>query len=158
MSDSFNQAFTELIGNEGGFTVDDGGATNFGITEAVARANGFTGDMHDLTLDQARSIAKAKYWDVYQCDQFDVRVAFQVFDAAYNGGHPAQWLQAAVGVVADGVIGAQTIAAVRSSDPLKIILKFDACRLQYMAGLQVWPTYSKGWVNRIANNMKAASA
>jgi lysozyme family protein len=130
----------------------------YGVTEAVARANGFTGDMHDLKLDQAQAIAKAKYWDVYQCDQFDSRVAFQVFDAAYNGGHPAQWLQQAVGVTADGVIGTQTIAAVRSSDPLKIILKFDAYRLQYMAGLGVWNDYSKGWVRRIANNMIVAAS
>ena len=37
MNDAFNQAFTQLIGNEGGYTVDDGGPTNFGVTEAVAR-------------------------------------------------------------------------------------------------------------------------
>ena len=158
MADSFTDAFAKLIGNEGGYTLDDGGATMYGITEAVARANGYMGDMHNLTLKQAQSIAKTKYWDVFQCDQFDPRVGFQVFDAAYNGGHPAQWLQQAVGIKADGVIGAQTIAAVRSSDPLKVILKFDAYRLQYMASLLVWPTYGKGWANRIANNMVAAAA
>lgn len=157
MNDTFQKAFTELIGNEGSYTVDDGGATMWGITESVARANGYTGDMHVLPLATAQTIAKSQYWDKYQCDQFDPRVAFQVLDAAYNGGHPAQWLQQAVGIKVDGVIGAQTIAAVRSADPIKVILKFDAYRLQYMSGLQVWPTYSKGWANRIANNMVAAA-
>lgn len=154
---AFNDAFSELIGNEGGYSVDDGGATMYGITESVARANGYTGDMHNLTLGQAQAIAKAKYWDVYQCDQFDARVGFQVFDAAYNGGHPAQWLQTASGVVADGVIGAKTIAAVRATDPLKIMMRFDALRLKYMASLVVWPDYGKGWANRIANNLLTAA-
>jgi len=154
---SFDDAFVALIGNEGGYTVDDGGATMFGITEQVARSNGFSGDMHNLTLDQAKSIAKKCYWDVYQCDQFDPRIGFQVFDAAYNGGHPAQWLQQSAIVFVDGVIGAQTIAAVRSIDPLKIIMRFDAIRLQYMAGLNVWPTYGKGWANRISKNLLLAA-
>ena len=158
MNDVFQKAFAQLIGNEGSYTVDDGGETMFGVTEAVARANGYVGDMHVLPLATAQAIAKSQYWDKYQCDQFDARLAFQVLDAAYNGGHPAQWLQQAVGIKADGVIGAQTIAAVRSADPLKVILKFDAYRLQYLAGLSVWPTYGKGWANRIANNMAAAAA
>ena len=153
----FDDAFTALIGNEGGYTIDDGGATMYGITKSVALANGYTGDMHDLTLTQAQAIAKAKYWDAYQCDQFDPRIAFQVFDAAYNGGHPAQWLQQAAGVTADGVIGAQTIAAVRAIDPLKLIMRFDSFRLKYMASLTVWPDYGKGWANRIANNLFLAA-
>lgn len=154
---SFDDAFTDLIGNEGGYTVDDGGSTMFGITESVARENGYSGDMHDLTLDQAKLIAKKCYWDIYQCDQFDARIGFQVFDAAYNGGHPAQWLQQSAGVSVDGSIGAQTIGAVRSSDPLKIIMLFDAYRLQYMAGLDFWPSYGKGWSNRIAHNLILAA-
>ena len=155
---AFDQAFTDLIGNEGGYTVDDGGPTMFGVTEAVARANGYSGDMQGLTLDQAKVIAKSQYWDKFQCDQFDARIAFQVFDAAYNGGHPAQWLQQAAGVTADGVIGAVTVGAVRATDPLKLILRFDAARLKYLADLQVWPSYGKGWANRIANNMQLAAA
>ena len=157
MNDTFAQAFKELVNNEGSYTVDDGGATMYGVTEAVARENGYTGDMHDLTLEQAQVIAKTHYWDKFQCDQFDARVAFQVFDAAYNGGNPVSWLQVAAGVTVDGVIGANTIAAIRSTDPLKIILRFDAQRIKYLAELKVWPDYGKGWMNRMAHNMMLAA-
>lgn len=153
---SFDDAFTALIGNEGRYVdnpADPGGATMWGITERVARAHGYTGAMQDLPQDLAKSIAKADYWDPYQCDQFDPRIGFQVFDAAYNGGRPAQWLQTAVGVTADGIIGAITIAAVRASDPLKTIMRFDAYRLQYYGSLSTWPTFGHGWANRIANNL-----
>lgn len=50
---NFDQAFTRLMGHEGGYSDhpnDPGKKTMWGITEAVARANGFTGDIPILTL------------------------------------------------------------------------------------------------------------
>lgn len=157
MNDVYLKAFAQLIGNEGGYTVDDGGATMYGVTERVARANGYTGDMHDLPLATAQEIAKVHYWDLCCCDQLEAHVAFQVFDAAYNGGNPITWLQVAAVVLVDGIIGPQTIAAVNATDPLKIILRFDAQRLKYLASLHAWPTYGKGWADRIATNMLLAT-
>ena len=40
---------------------DRGGETNFGITAETARRNGFTGNMRDLTRDQAVLIYKLEY-------------------------------------------------------------------------------------------------
>lgn len=169
----FDDAFAALIGNEGEFSdnpKDPGNwssgqvgvgtldGTMWGVSSPVARAFGYTGRMQDLPLETAKSIAKKKYWDVYQCDQFDARVAFQVFDAAYNGGRPAQWLQQAAGVAADGVIGAKTIAAVRAADPMKIIMRFDAYRLKYMKDCRIWSDVSRGWADRIANNLLKGAA
>lgn len=153
---AFDDAFTALIGNEGGYSFnpsDPGGETMWGVTARVARGYGYTGEMKDLPLETAKAIAKKFYWDPYQCDQFDPRVAFQVFDAAYNGGHPAQWLQQAASVTADGIIGAITIAAVRASDPMKLIMRFSAYRLQYLGNLSTWTNFGHGWANRIANNL-----
>jgi lysozyme family protein len=158
---SFDDAFAALLGNEGGYVdnkADPGGATRWGVTERVARAHGYTGDMHDFPLEQAKQIAKGCYWDPYQCDQFDPRIAFQVFDAAYNGGRPAQWLQQAVGATADGVIGAKTIASVRAADPMKIVILFNASRILYYTGLNAWAEFGKGWVNRIAGNLRRAAS
>lgn len=158
---SFDDAFTALIGNEGGYSdnpADPGGATMYGVTERVARAWGYTGAMKDLPLDTAKQIAKKNYWDPYQCDQFDPRIGFQVFDAAYNGGHPAQWLQQAAGVTADGVIGAITAAAVRAADPLRVIILFNASRILYYTSLGTWPDFGKGWSNRIATNLRRAAS
>lgn len=157
----FLDAFTAILGNEGGYVnnpVDPGKETMFGTTAAVARAWGYGGPMQLLPLATAQAIAKARYWDAYHCDQFDPRIGFNVFDAAYNGGHPAQWLQAAVGVTQDGVIGAITIAAVRAADPMKVISQFNASRLTYYTSLvNEWPTFGRGWVNRIAHNLQLSS-
>jgi lysozyme family protein len=157
----FTDAFAAILGNEGGFSDnpnDPGGATMYGITEAVARAWGYQGDMQALPLATAQTIAKTQYWDPYQCDQFDARIGFNVFDAAYNGGHPAQWIQAAAGVTQDGVIGAITIAAVRSLDPMTIIARFNSSRLAYYTSLtSEWSTFGAGWTNRISHNLALSS-
>src|ERR1700674_1872955 len=120
---NFNDCFLTLMGNEGKYVVDDGGPTMWGITQSVATANGYTGPMKMLPLATAQVIAKREYWDKFQCDQFDIRIGFQVFDAAYNGAHPAQWLQQAAGLVVDGIIGPETIHAINSMNPLCVILK-----------------------------------
>lgn len=153
---TFNDAWKELLDNEGGYTnnpMDPGGATMYGVTETVARRYGYTGDMRNLPLETAQSIAKQQFWDRYSCDKFDPRVAFQVLDAAYNGGYAARWLQAAAEVKQDGVIGPETIAAVNAQKPLRIIMRFDSYRLSYLGGLRVWPSFGHGWANRIAHNL-----
>ena len=153
---AFDDALTALIGNEGSYSnnpADPGRETMYGVTAVVARANGYTGAMINLPLDTAKTIAKRQYWDKYYCDQFDPRIGFQVFDAAYNGGKPAAWLQTAAGVEADGIIGPVTIAAVKEADPLKVVMKFLAYRLQYLGNLSTWQTFGHGWANRIASNL-----
>lgn len=151
---NFDDAFKSLINIEGGFWDDPvGGPTMYGVTERVARAWGYKGDMRDMPLTVARSIAKSEYWDRFKCDQMPYAVAYQVFDTAYNGGRPAHWLQQAVGAVADGIIGAKTIAAVRAADPAKVILSFNAARIQYLTSLKNWPSNSRGWARRIADNL-----
>ncbi|OUJ77248.1 hypothetical protein BXA17_19190, partial [Acinetobacter baumannii] len=62
---NIEQYLDELIKREGGYVnnpADRGGATKFGITEAVARENGYKGNMKDLPLEFAKSIYKKQYW------------------------------------------------------------------------------------------------
>lgn len=68
---------------------DSGGPTNHGITEAVARAHGYTGDMRDLPKDRATQIAKAQYWDVLRLDSvcvYSSTVAYELFDTGFLCG------------------------------------------------------------------------
>ncbi|HET6805732.1 MAG TPA: glycosyl hydrolase 108 family protein [Frateuria sp.] len=157
---AFDDAFAPLMANEGGYVnnpADPGGETRWGVTARVARQHGYTGPMRNLPLSFARAIAKAEYWDKYQLDEIPAQIAFQVLDAAYNGGHPAQWLQRAVGVAEDGVIGPATLAAVKAADPDDVCLRFDAYRLQYLTDLSTWPTFGRGWARRIAANLLRAA-
>lgn len=154
---SFDDAFSALIGNEGGFVdnkADPGGATRWGVTERVARANGYTGDMRALPLETAKEIAKRVYWDPLHLDEFDPRIAFQIFDSNYNGGQTVRWAQAAAGAAVDGKMGPATIAALKLADPRAFVLSFLSQRMLYLTNLATWSSFGKGWTRRIANNMQ----
>jgi lysozyme family protein len=158
---AYDDAFDALMGNEGGYVnnpADPGGETMWGVTFRVARENGYTGAMRDLPRETAKQIAKSQYWDPSHCDELDARVAFQVFDTAYNGGQPIKWLQQAVGAVPDGVFGPATREALQYNDPLKVVMRFNAYRLKYLGNLKNWPTFGHGWANRIADNLLKGGA
>lgn len=81
-----------LIGREGGYVnhpADRGGATMWGITEQVARAHGFRGDMRALGRDLAAIIYRAAYWIDPGFDAVSTRypdVAEELFDIGVNMG------------------------------------------------------------------------
>ncbi len=161
MSD-FDKAFDLLIGNEGGYVnnpVDPGGETNWGITRAVAVDNGYSGSMKLMPKETAKGIYKKMYWDKLQCDQLPFIVAFQLFDAGVNHGNAqaVKFLQRSLSVVDDGVIGAKTIAAVSKLDDLQIVMLFNAERIEFYAALKTFSTFGKGWVRRVASNLKLAT-
>lgn len=158
---SFDDAFDALLGNEGGYSNnpnDPGGETMWGITARVARAYGYTGAMKDLPRDTAKAIAKKLYWDPLRLDELDPRVAFQIFDANYNGGHPVIWMQGAAGIAVDGLIGPKTIAAVQAVDPLRFMMRWNGLRIRYFTSLKTWLEFGKGWASRIANNLFKGAA
>jgi len=151
----FPAAFDLLITHEGGFSNhpdDPGGATMYGVTEAVARAEGYTGPMRDLTLDFAKTIYRKRYWDACRCDLMPDQLRYPLFDAAVNSG-PSQsikWLQVSLGVKADGAIGPVTQQAVNTCFPQVVRQKMIGARLRFMTNLNNWPSFSKGWARRIA--------
>ena len=119
-----------LVEREGGYVnnpADKGGPTCFGITEAVARANGYAGAMKLLPRDEAAAIYKRLYWLRPHFDEVakrSGRLAAELFDTGVNMG-PAvavTFLQRALtalnrngadfpDLVPDGRIGARTLAA-----------------------------------------------
>ena len=77
---------------EGGYVNhpnDPGGPTNYGITQAVARKHGFTGDMRTLSKEKAAEIYVIDYWNKCKCDDLlaiHPFIAYHVFDYAANAG------------------------------------------------------------------------
>lgn len=127
---AFDRAFERTLGHEGGFSndpQDSGGATRFGITEAVARAAGYTGAIGDLPPETAKSIARSQYWGKLKLDHVAARsesIALELFDTGYNMGIGAagKFLQIALNafnrqgadyadIATDGQIGQGTLAA-----------------------------------------------
>lgn len=127
-----DQIFDGIVGREGGF-VDDpndrGGATRWGITEKVARAHGYQGDMRDLPRETALTILDADYWTGPRFDQVNAissRIAEELCDTGVNMGPSVptamlqRWLNAFnqqgslyPDMAADGQIGPRTLAALR---------------------------------------------
>lgn len=123
----------KIIRTEGGYVDnanDSGGVTNYGITEEVARANGYTGDMRELPWELAYDIYCKKYWDSVRGDDMQIMsmaVTEEVVDTAVNmgPGRAGQFLQRSLNVlnrqgrlyddlVVDGAVGPATVRALRS--------------------------------------------
>ena len=156
---NFDQAFDILLKHEGGFSdhsADPGGKTRYGITEAVAREAGYRGDMRELPVDLAKRIYKSRYWGAVRAEELPEAIRYAVFDAAVNSGprQAIRWLQRAVGVKDDGIIGPQTLAAVRTADPERLLRRLLSQRLRFMTNLPNWGSFSRGWARRIADLME----
>ncbi|WP_033472930.1 glycoside hydrolase family 108 protein [Bordetella bronchiseptica] len=159
---NFDVAFERLIGHEGSYVnhpSDPGGETNWGITVAVARANGYMAPMRNMPRNIAKEIYRGQYWEKVKADLMPPSVAFQVFDAAVNHGvgQAAKFLQRAAGVTADGVIGPRTLAAVNGLNAAALVFLFNAEREQFYTNLNTWPTFGKGWSRRVVANLRYAA-
>lgn len=119
-----------LIEREGGYVnhaADRGGPTCFGITEAVARAQGYRGPIRQLPRGEAAAIYRRIYWlrpRFNEVAQRSPRLAAELFDTGANMGPAvaATFLQRTLtalnrngkdypDLVPDGRIGAHTLAA-----------------------------------------------
>lgn len=81
-----------VIGREGGYSnhpADRGGPTRWGVTEQVARAYGYAGDMKVLPREKAAAIYEAAYWKEPGFGDVFLRypaVAELLFDVGVNMG------------------------------------------------------------------------
>lgn len=156
---TFDEAFNLVLMHEGGYSdhpADPGGRTMYGITEAVARAYGYTGEMKNLPVDVAKDIYRRQYWLPLRCEELPDGIRLAHFDAGVNSGlvQATLWLQRAAGVTTDGHIGPQTIAACYAVSDGTLLRKMLGHRLEFMTRLKVWPHFSAGWARRIASLMR----
>lgn len=154
---NFDRAFLDLMRHEGRYTNnsdDPGGKTNWGITEVLARKNGYVGDMRDLPRNKARQIYRDQYWGLF-LDDLPYIVAFNIFDASVNHGKRTaiELLQKVVGVKIDGFFGEKTFAATEALNAYKVTLLFNSERLRLYAHLRTFRVFGRGWVRRVANNL-----
>ena len=134
MNADFQTALRLLAKHEGGWSdrdrdADPGGKTMYGITQ----------DTYNDWCDQ-----KGK-------PRGEVRnIAYAVFDLAVNGGvsRAVKLLQEVLGVKADGIVGSQTLAAVRAANLPELIKRYCAARRKWQLRLKN-AKHNPGWVTRI---------
>ena len=104
------------------------------------------------TLDGAKAIYQRDYWTKAGCDKLPPPLAMLVFDAAVSSGpgRAARWLQEAVGVAQDGLIGPITLAAVAAhqGQGMRLLATYQAIRLRFMTSLPQW-SHNRGWADRL---------
>ena len=127
---TINDLIEEVIAREGGYSnhpADRGGPTRWGITQAVARQHGFTGDMRVFPRAEATSIYRRLYWQRPRLAEVAERapaLAAELFDTGINMGPAvaARFLQPALyalnreekdyaDLAVDGAIGPATLVA-----------------------------------------------
>lgn len=133
MADLFDTLVERLVAVEGGYVndpADPGGETNWGVTRAVARENGYDGPMRAMTRDQAKAIYRAKYWakpGLYLVAAVSPHLAEELLDTGVNMGTGTApiFLQRALNALnrrgrdysdikVDGAIGPGTMTALKA--------------------------------------------
>ena len=161
----------DLMRREGGFAdhgADRGGPTKYGITAATLgrwrkldRA-ATREEVMALEVSEAIAIYADEYIigpRLHHID--DEALRGLLVDCGVHSGtkRAVQWLQAALGVAADGVIGPVTLGALARSDPRRVYLQVLALRLRFLGQLITrdakQAAFAHGWMNRVAEFLDA---
>lgn len=116
-----------------------------------------------FTEDQAKAKFFTDYWERYGCDQMRWPINFIHFDCCVNIGNEVngEWtgrankiLQRACGVKDDGVIGRDTMNAIREAGTIPLAVKMIIERQKYYRRdpknrAQLIATNLNGWMNRV---------
>jgi lysozyme family protein len=158
--DKFNVAMDFVLKSEGGYVNDPrdpGGETNLGVTDKQdGKIDGLIdvdgdgiGDVSvkGLTIDQAKIVYRRNYWDKVHGDELSPGRALILVDTAVNMGvsRAIKLAQRVSNLTEDGVFGPKTLAAAKTFD----IQAYANARLAIYQQLNGWPTYGKGWTNRV---------
>jgi lysozyme family protein len=167
-SSNFDSCLTRLLEHEGGYVnhpSDPGGPTNFGITIADYRKYTNPGataaNVRTMTLDEAKAIYRAKYWDALRCDELPVGIDYAVFDYGVNSGiaRSGRVFRRVLNLPDDiNIITDEVIAAARVSDAGAIIAAICDERLRFLQSLKTWAVFGKGWSRRVAEVKSGALA
>lgn len=158
MKENFDECFRLMLVHEGGYSNDSrdpGGMTNLGVT--AKNWADYTGKpateaiMRSLKPENVKAFYKARYWDKVNGDELPSGVDYAVFDFAVNSGpgRAIKTLQNCVNVVADGVIGPKTMAAIEAENPRTIVQDVCQARLDFLQSLSTYSVFGNGWKKRV---------
>ena len=165
MKDNFAACLPEILRHEGGWAdhpKDPGGATMKGVTLATYRKykpGATKAQLRAISDADLAMIYRGGYWNKVKGDDLPAGLDLVAFDAAVNSGpgRGARWLQEALGVNPDGVIGPKTIAAANAAHKDAVIDRACDLRLGFLRQLGTWKTFGKGWTRRVEGVRDTAS-
>ncbi|MDP9112270.1 MAG: hypothetical protein M3O20_01155 [Acidobacteriota bacterium] len=168
---SFEDAFADIVGEEGKLSMDEsdpgnwtGGVPHVGTlkgTKYGVSAKEYPAlDIANLTLVQARAIAKRDYWDKVHGDELPIATAFMMFDEAYNTGveESVKCAQAALDLYPDGQLGPKTLAALKQTAGIeeKFGIGFTVHRVVAYSEMAGWKKEGSGWATRAVRTLAKA--
>ncbi len=177
---TLDDVIEDVLRNEGGYVNDArdaGGETNFGITIATARQNGYAGTMRDLPRDLAKEIYRRRYVVAPGFDKIagiSMPIAAELVDTGVNMGQKvaATFLQRALNglnnqgrdyadITVDGMAGPGTRAALQaylakrgSTGEARLLALLNALQgaryLELAEGRAANEAFLYGWLARVA--------
>lgn len=153
---------------EGGFVNDPddlGGATNRGVTigtyATYCKKKGYPAPtverLKNLSEKDWAEILKTMYWDRWKADLISSQsVANILVDWVWASGiNGIKIPQQVLGVTADGIVGAKTLAALNTRNPKELFEEIKEARVQFIEDIcskrPANNKFKKGWLNRINN-------
>ena len=158
--DLFLEAVEEVLRREGGYvddSLDKGGETKYGISKrSYPRL-----DIKNLTLEEAKKIYYRDYWVKNKCNViFNYWLSSKLFDMSVNMGCKQagiilqRSLRSVLGIKLseDGIIGPQTLDAVRRGLPEQVLVALRSEAAGYyrsiVASDKSQQRFLTGWLNR----------
>lgn len=165
---------------EGGYVDhpnDPGGATNYGVTEQVARNYGYKGSMETIPKETAKEIyideyiVKPKYHEVIKISE---ALGHKLVDTGINVGQSraTRWFQTAINalskngsdyplIVADGKLGPATLSAYKALQQIRgptkacelVIKLIDIQQGTHYLSLSIRDSFITGWVDKRIQNV-----
>jgi lysozyme family protein len=137
--------------------------TNMGISAPVlARYLGrepAVQDMQNLLKSSAQAIYTTEFYPPW-ADSIPLPLAICVVDAGVmsGGGHAARWLQQALQVPVDGIVGPKTVATANACQIEPTVHAYTDARMAYLKTLPGWGRFGPGWTTRCLHVEEVALA
>ncbi len=168
--DPFKRSLKVVRRWEGGLVdhpSDPGGITKWGISLRFLRAIGMDvngdgvingQDIKSLTEEQVEKIYHDHFWAKCHCDFLPDSVSLAVFDCGVNQGpsRAKRFLQKALQVKVDGLIGPITLAAANKAIPAALLGEFMVRRAVHYSSLSNMAIFGLGWFRRVFDIHRSA--
>lgn len=168
MKENYEEALRRCLKHEGGYgnhPDDPGGPTNFGITlndyRRFINKAATAIDVKNMTVEQAKKIYRAQYWDAQRCDELPHGVDYAMFDYGVNSGigRSGKVLRRILSLDdKSSVVTPGVVSAAKAKDPAQLVEKICDERLAFLKRLKTWNVFGAGWGRRVLEVRQAALA